>query len=361
MALSNSVIVNGTLKDCISLNLNLRTAYRVLFLLGSAPCRSIRQLNTVISELLKWEEVIPQNGYFSISSFAEHHEVKNTMFLNQAVKDSIADYFVKKFSKRPDSGPEKTRTSLFIHWKNDRLKVYADTTGESLDKRGYRLHTTAAPMQETLAAALVLSTGWNLSDPFINPMCGSGTVAIEAAWIARNFAPGLLRKNFSFMHLEGYHPEWFVAETRLLKEKINHEPLPQIFATDLNKHAVNAARYNAKQAQVEDMIEFNVCDFSQTPVPPGSGVVMLNPPYGNRLGEAEELILLYSSIGDFFKRSCAGKTGYVFTGNPELAKKIGLKAKRKMEFNNANMECRLLEFELYEGSRKKKETGSNED
>jgi putative N6-adenine-specific DNA methylase len=187
-------------------------------------------------------------------------------------------------------------------------------------------------------------------------MCGSGTLAIEAAFIALNRAPGLQRINYGFMHIKGFNEQlWndLRAQAKKEAEKTLH---CRIVATDISREAVDAARRNAATAGVEHLIEFAVCDYSETTVPDGGGIIILNPEYGDRMGRINELESVYAGIGDFFKQKCRGYTGYIFTGNTDLAKKVGLRAKRRIPFFNGRIECRLLAYELYEGSRKSKET-----
>jgi putative N6-adenine-specific DNA methylase len=207
-------------------------------------------------------------------------------------------------------------------------------------------------MQETLAAATVLATGWQGNGNLINPMCGSGTLAIEAAMIGLSRAPGLLRENFSFMHLKGFNEAtWGMLRKRARAEAQKSMDV-KIIATDISPSAVQASRQNATTAGVEHLIDFHVCNFSDTPVPEGEGVIILNPPYGERQGEMKELEETYQGVGDFFKKRGKGYKGYVFTGNPNLSKRIGLRTKRRIPFFNGDIECRLLEYDLYEGSRK---------
>lgn len=207
-------------------------------------------------------------------------------------------------------------------------------------------------MHESLAAALVMASGWSRSDNFINPMCGSGTLAIEAALIGLRKAPGILRQNFGFMHLKGYTPRSWEEVRNQATRKARKSIPGKIIATDIDPDAIAAARSNAATAGVEHLIDFHVCDFRETPIPEGGGVVMLNPEYGERLGNDSELLSVYSGIGDFFKQQCAGYFGYVFTGNMNLAKAIGLRTSKKIPFFNSTIDCRLLAYELYEGSKK---------
>jgi putative N6-adenine-specific DNA methylase len=207
-------------------------------------------------------------------------------------------------------------------------------------------------MQETLAAAVVMATGWSGEGSFINPMCGSGTLAIEAALRGLDRAPGLLRGNFGFMHLPAFN-EAAWRELREDARKRSKKDLPgRIIATDIDPAAVEAARKNAAAAGVDHLIGFGVCGYAETMVPPGGGVVVMNPEYGERMGDVQQLEAVYTGIGDFLKQKCAGYRGYVFTGNPALAKKLGLRTKRKIPFWNSGIECRLLEYELYVGSKK---------
>lgn len=254
----------------------------------------------------------------------------------------------------PDTGPERDRIVVHLYWKGDLCQVFLDTSGEPLSKRGYRKIPLKAPIQETLAAAVVLATGWKGNGNFINPMCGSGTLAIEAALIALSRAPGLLRSNYGFMHLKGFDEPSSKVMRKKIKALAKNSLKEKIIATDISEQAVEAAKKNAATAGVEHWIEFGVCDFSETPVPEGGGVVILNPEYGERLGKVEELNETYKGIGDYFKKKCKGYRGYLFTGNLDLAKRVGLKTRRRIPFFNSNIECRLLEYDLYEGSKKKK-------
>jgi putative N6-adenine-specific DNA methylase len=208
-------------------------------------------------------------------------------------------------------------------------------------------------MLEALAAATILATRWDRKSPFVNPMCGSGTVAIEAALIATNQRPGLFRMNYAFMHLTGYDEKVYLDEMQELDKKIIDVPGLRIIATDYSDVAIANARKNAIAAGVADLIEFSVCDFRDTEVPVGGkGAMFMNPEYGKRLGNETELENTYAEIGDFMKKKCGGYWGYIFTGNLDLAKKIGLKAKRRIEFYTSIIDARLMEYELYEGTKR---------
>jgi 23S rRNA G2445 N2-methylase RlmL len=344
--------INGTLNDCIRLNLTLRCASQVLYSLKSFSCNNADELYQNVSTI-QWESIIPKNGYFSITSNVDTVSINNSLFANVKVKDAIADRFRNKFNERPDSGPELERTVINLFWKNDHAQIFIDTSGETLSKHGYRKIPGKAPMMESLAAATLLATNWNRKSPFINPMCGSSTLAIEAVMLATNRYPGLFRNNYGFMHVIGYNQEVFEKEKQKLSDEIKVVPDLKIIATDISEDAIHISKINAGVAGVTDLIQFKVCDFAETDVPENeNGIVFFNPEYGERMGDEIELEETYSRIGDFMKKKCKGYTGYVFTGNLNLAKKIGLKPKRKIEFYNGKIDCRLLEYELYSGSRR---------
>ena len=343
---------DGTMDDTLRLNLLLRTGHRVLFLLREFRAENADDLYRAVSGIA-WEEYIEGDGYVCVTSSVDNPTISTSLFANVKCKDAIVDRIKRKCGKRPDSGPERDRAVVNLYWKDNNCSIYLDTSGEPLSRRNYRKIPLEAPMQETLAAAVIMAAGWNGSGHFINPMCGSGTLAIEAALAGLNRASGILRDNFGFMHLKGFNePLWKELRTQA-KNNARKTLSCRIIATDNRRDAVEAARKNADTAGVEHLIEFAVCDYSETTIPDGTGIVILNPEYGERMGMADELEGVYKGIGDFMKQKCKGYTGYIFSGNTDLAKKVGLKAKRRVPFFNGPIECRLLEYPLYEGSREK--------
>ncbi len=345
------VETEGTMDDAMRLNLFLRTGQRVLFLVAKLRARNPEELYTGVSRIA-WEEMISPEEYLCVTSAVDNPTVRDSRFANQKCKDAIVDRIKSKLGRRPDSGPERGGAVIDLYWKGDLCLVYLDTSGEPLYRRGYRKIPLQAPMQETLAAAVILATGWKGGGNFVNPMCGSGTLAIEAALIALSRAPGLLRGNFGFMHLKGFNESSWKSIVRKARPPAGKSLGGKLVATDVNPDAVRASRQNAAAAGVESLMDFAVGDFSETAIPEGGGVVILNPEYGERMGKIDELAGTYERIGDFFKKKCQGYTGYIFTGNPDLAKKVGLKVRRRVPFFNGAIECRLLEYDLYEGSRR---------
>lgn len=396
--IDTAVSTEGTLADTMRLNLHLRTAQRVLYQLQLFKVVSPGALYEGVYAL-PWETILFDSGpsaYLCVTSVVENDAITDTRFANLKVKDAVVDRVRDKTGIRPDSGPEKDRAVVHVYWRNDLAMVYLDTSGDRLSLRGYRRIPLAAPMQETLAAALIQATGWNRRTPFINPMCGSGTLAIEAALLTLGRAPGLFRNHYGFMHLRDFPRDAWQALRKAARDAAKKTLDATIIASDIDPKAVEAARRNAETAGVDQLIEFKVCPFEKTPTPGGGGVIVMNPPYGERLepirtqpqreerrreiapgqkvilrrggGEKspavnalQKLAALYEGCGDYFKSIGRGYRGYIFTGNLDLAKKVGLRTKRRLPFYNGDIECRLLEYELYSGSRKHqaKEYGRN--
>src|SRR4030067_3674013 len=253
----SEVETEGTLEDTMRLNLLIRMGHRVLYRLESFKTRTPDELYNHILRM-SWEDYIPQDGYFSVTSTVNNPTIKDSRFANVKCKDAIVDHLRDKFGKRPDTGPDRDKIVVYLYWIKDVCQVFFDTSGEPLSKRAYRMIPLKAPMQETLAAAVVMSTGWPRNGNFINPMCGSGTLAIEATLIALNRAPGLLRNNYGFMHLKGFK-ESLWNELRAQANKEAKKTLNcRIIATDIRREAVEAARKNAATAGVEHLIEFAV-------------------------------------------------------------------------------------------------------
>src|ERR1700744_1046445 len=348
---STGIELLGTVTDTIPLNLNLRCASQILYSLKAFTAADPTELyNNLVN--IEWEQLIDFAGYFSVTSNVNNEHILTPLFANVKVKDAIVDRIKSVKGIRPNSGPESNKTVIHLYWQDDRAEIFIDTSGETLAKHSYRKLPGKAPMLEALAASTIMATEWDRKSTFVNPMCGSGTLAIEAALLATDKCPGLFRMNYGFMHLMGYDEQVFFVERRKLKDKSKKETGFKIIATDISEDAVDIAQKNAKTAGVDHLIDFGVCDFADTPVPEEKGIVFFNPEYGERLGTHTKLEATYKRIGDFMKTDCLGYRGYVFTGNPDLAQRIGLAAKRRIEFYNGKLDCRLLEYELYEGSKR---------
>ena len=358
----NTVVVRGAMRDVMKLNLKLRTAHRVLDPLLRAECRNIRDLYH-LAKSIDWENLIEADGYFSVSSIVHNYTIRDTRIPSLYTKDAIADRMRERCQRRPDSGGENKGSAVFVYWERDEVIIYLDTSGEPLSKRGYRKIPGSAPMQETLAAACLMAMHWDKKSPFLSPMCGSGTPAIEAAMMALNKAPGALKGHFAFQSIKGYSriipgetapriaprqhigasPEQIWKEIVLdAKNEEVTEGIPKIIATDISPEAVENAHTNAIAAGVAPYIEFKDCDFAETPIPQDKGCIFFNPEYGIRLGTVEELAPIYERIGTFMNEKCAGWTGGLITGNPDLARLVNLYYKTRVPFFNGPIDCRLF-------------------
>ena len=358
----NTVVVRGAMRDVMKLNLKLRTAHRVLVPLLRADCRNIRDLY-YLAKSIDWENLIEADGYFSVSSIVHNYTIRDTRIPSLYTKDAIADRMRERCQRRPDSGGENKGSAVFVYWERNEVIIYLDTSGEPLSKRGYRKIPGSAPMQETLAAACLMAMHWDKKSPFLLPMCGSGTPAIEAAMMALNKAPGALKGHFAFQSIKGYSriipvetapriaprqhigasPEQIWKEIVLdAKNEEVTEGIPKIIATDISPEAVENAHTNAIAAGVAPYIEFKDCDFAETPIPQDKGCIFFNPEYGIRLGTVEELAPIYERIGTFMNEKCAGWTGGLITGNPDLARLVNLYYKTRVPFFNGPIDCRLF-------------------
>ncbi len=346
------VELSGTMNDCIRLNLNLRCASQVLYSLKEFSANHPEDVYKILLQM-PWENLLSNDNYFSITSNVDNPSVNNSLYANVKVKDAIVDRMRNKTGGRPNSGSSLEGAVIHLFWRNETAEIFIDASGETLAKHGYRKIPGKAPMLESLAAATLLATRWNRLSTFINPMCGSATVAIEAAMLATRRHPGLFRENYSFMHVKGFDDTFFEKERKALGEKVIELPDLSIIATDISEDAINISKINAGAAGVEKYITFERCSFEETNIPEDTnGVIFFNPEYGERMGDESELEGTYAAIGDFMKKKCKGYMGYIFTGNLDLAKKIGLKPKRRVEFYTSKIDCRLLEYELYAGTRR---------
>jgi putative N6-adenine-specific DNA methylase len=348
---TGGVLTRGSIIDCMKLNSVLRTAYNVLYLLREFRCGSAEALYKQASTI-PWENIIDPSEYLCVLCRVDTYTVNNSMYPSLKVKDAIVDRMTRKTQSRCDSGSERHGVVVNLFWKNDKAWIYLNTSGVKLSDRNYRKMPHKAPLRESLAAGIILATGYDGSKDIVLPMCGSGTLAIEAAIIALNRPAGALRSNFGFKHVKGFDEEkWDEIRREGRKAMRKREHIGRIIATDIDEEAIYAAKQNARTAGVDHLIDFSVHDFTETPVPEGEGIVVVNPEYGLRLGDVETLKVEYKRLGDFFKQRCAGYTAYVLAGNKELTGSIGLKASRRMVFFNGTIECRLLKYELYKGSR----------
>lgn len=343
------VEIKGHMADAMTLLLHLRTAFHVLQRFADLYPRNAEQLYEGASGL-PWERVIPADGYLTIVSSVQNETIRNSMFANVKLKDAIVDRLQRVHQRRPDSGPKGDRSLVHMFWKHDHCRLALDLSGRKLSDRGYRRIPAKAPMRESIAAAVLMETGYDGSRPLVIPMCGSGTLAIEAALLATMRAPGLLRSNFGLKHLLTFDENaWKQARAAARKLRVDTPPA-KIIVSDIDPTAVDAARRNATTAGVEQYLEFHTCDFADTPLPDDPGTIILHGEYGERLGHKDDLKRTYKRMGDFLKHKCPGWDARVFTSR-DMAGALGLKPVKRVPFENGDFDCRLVQFEIYEGSR----------
>src|SRR5687768_7888559 len=316
----------ATINDCIKLNLNLRCASQVLYSLDQFEAENAKDIYKNLVDY-PWENILPAHGYFSITSNVSNDTINNSMFASLRVKDAIVDRLRDKRGERPSTGSELKGAVIHLFWKNNDAEIFIDTSGDSLARHGYRKIPGQAPMLEALASATIYATQWDRVSPFVNPMCGSGTVAIEATMIATNRRPGLFRTNYAFMHLLGYDKNVYLRENALLEKQIIEVPGLRIIATDHNVRASENAKKNAIAAGVDKLIQFSVCDFAATEIPQDVPCIFyINIEYGERIGEVAQLEIVYSRIGDFYETALRGLLWLCIYRQPGVSKKNRLES-----------------------------------
>ncbi len=340
----------GTLETAYRACLWSRIANRILFPLKSFPASTPEKLYGGVKSI-RWSDHLTPKNTIAVDFSSSQSKITHTHFGALKTKDAIVDQFRSTQGARPSVNPIQPdlRVNVYVH--KDEATLSLDLSGESLHKRGYREEGRMAPLKENLAAAILMSAGWPSvpSHSFVDPMCGSGTLPIEAAFMAARRAPGLKREHYGFLGWQGHVPALW---KRLLEEARDLEihdkkKLPRVVGYDADFRAVRVALANVERAGLRGRVHIEKRELTSAEAPTPEGLIVLNPPYGERLGETEELKPLYKSIGDIFKQKFRGWTGAVFTSNPELAKCIGLKADRRVVLFNGAIECRLLKYALY--------------
>lgn len=334
------------------INYTSRTISRVLAPLKSFHCRNADSIMKLAKQI-KWDKMFSLDQTFAITSTVSKSTINNSLYASQVLKDGIADYFRAKFGKRPnvETVNPDVRFNLFIEKDNAVLSL--DTSGESLHKRGYRLLAGEAPMQETLAAAIIRLSKWDGEKPLLDCMCGSGTILCEALMHYCRIPAQKLRKKFGFFHLPDFNKS--VWQKFKNKEDEKTRPLPKglISGSDKSQLTVNIAKENLSRLPYADNINLSAHPFQHIKQFE-SGILITNPPYGIRLGKKDEVENLYKELGDFLKTKCKGTSAFIYTGEPSLRKHIGLKTSSRIPLVNGKLEGVLLQIDSYEGSRKKK-------
>lgn len=326
-------------------NLWLRTASRVLVQLAQFPCSTPSELYAEVYEI-PWQDLITPDMTLAVDCSLRDSAMTHSGFVALKTKDAVVDRIREACGSRPNVDTASPDVRINIHLHKNICTLSLDSSGDSLDRRGYRLERNEAPLRETLAAAVVALTGWDGSVALADPMCGSGTIPVEAALLAARTPPGLHRP-FGFQRWRDFDCGLWDSICKDAEAGIRRIPTGLITGYDLDSRALQLARRNSAKAGLEGQIHFFHAAMQEFRPEGDKGIVILNPPYGKRLGDEDDLRELYCQIGDMMKKQCRGWTGYVLTGNLELAKYIGLKASRRYVLYNGAIECRLLKYDIY--------------
>lgn len=334
----------GDLALLYQANLWLRTAIRVLRPILEATVRSPDELYEAV-RALDWSRYLTPDHTLAVDCNVRDSQITHSKYAALRTKDAICDQFLGRCGRRPSVNVDEPMVGLNLHIHRDQAVLSLESSGESLHKRGYRPIQTRAPLNEALGAALVLLTGFHGDKPFADPLCGSGTLPIEAAWLALHRPPGLTRKRFGFQGWMDYDVELWTSLRDEARRGVGRQlPVP-ILGSDVRGDAVAMAINNARAAGIGHLLRFERKDARQFQPPPGPpGVLLCNPPYGERLGEEKELLPLYKLLGELFAQRCPGWTCFVFTGNRFLAEAIGIQPRAEVPLYNGKIPCRLLEF-----------------
>ena len=327
-------------------NFCLRTALRILVPVSSFKAKDTDTLYARLKDI-NWSQYMTADSTFAIDATVYSESFKNSRFVTYRVKDAIADYWIEHAHKRPNVDVEDPALRINIHIANEQVTLSLDSSGESLHKRGYRVATTEAPISEVLAAGMLLIAGWKGQSDFYDPMCGSGTLPIEAALIARNIAPGVFRSSFAFEKWPDFDTDLWsdIYNDDSQEREFNHK----IYGSDASFFAIQQATKNIKAAGVQKDVELKQIRLEE--LKGGEGLVMINPPYGERLASNKDMEELYGKIGSALKHQFVGATAWIISSNAAAMKCIGLKPSQKLHLLNGELDCQFNKYELFNGKR----------
>ncbi len=346
---NRAVYFRGDLSTLYKANYLCRTALRILKPVGVFTVRNENELYEKIKRV-DWPALFDVQKKIVVTASVFHSSLTHSHYVALKTKDAIADLFREKTGKRPYVSKENPQIYIDVHISGDKCTVSLDSSGVSLHKRGYRIAADKAPLNEVLAAGMLRLSGWDFQGDFIDPMCGSGTLPIEAAMAAMHIPAGYYRRHFAFMHWQDFDETLFQKIKTKADNTIREHEDP-IIASDKSFRAFRTAQTNLKHARLDKDVMLLNKPFEKVNPESGKGILMFNPPYGVRLTE-EDLVALYKHIGDVLKNRFQGYEAWIITGNPAAAKFIGLKPSRKIPLFNGPLESRLLQFKMYAGSKK---------
>jgi 23S rRNA (guanine2445-N2)-methyltransferase / 23S rRNA (guanine2069-N7)-methyltransferase len=339
------VVCEGDTELLYKANIWCRTAIRVLLPLATFPATDEKSFYQGVKDI-DWQKWMKSTGTLAVDANVHSSFNSHSLYISQLAKDAVVDQFREKTGKRPSVDLEKPDLRIAVSLFQDVAQIFVDSSGESLHKRGYRRKAGEAPLSETLAAGIIKLSGWKGEAPLLDPMCGSGTLGIEAGLILRNIAPGLLRKTFGFQNWPDYDSALYDRIMSDAKSAIRKEASAVIISVDINPEVVEMARENVERAGLRDLVQIENADFfSWEKIPDARGTVLMNPPYDERLS-VDNVADLYGRIGNRLKQRYGGWTAFLLAGNLEAAKFIGLRSSQRILLYNGPIECRLLKFEL---------------
>ncbi|MEA3505562.1 MAG: THUMP domain-containing protein [Bacteroidota bacterium] len=343
------VHVTGDKKLLYSINYRCRTALRVLVPIKRFQIYTEKNFYKRIHNI-EWSNYFDTSKTFAIDEVVTNSIFRHTKFAAYRTKDAIVDYFRDKTDERPSIDTSDPDIRINLHVINDTATISLDSSGSSLHKRGYKTAIGEAPLNEVLAAGIIKLTGWNGKSNFIDPMCGSGTFAIEAAMISQNIAPGFYRESFGFQKWLDFNKDIW---TEVLTESADaiKDSKCKIFASDISWQALKTAQENISNAKLSKDIEVKQCNFFDLQAPYKEGTIIMNPPYDERL-KSDDIIDLYKNTGDTFKNNFAGYTAWILSGNLQALKLIGLRSSKRIILFNGGIETRLAKYEMYKGTKR---------
>ncbi len=350
-----AVIFKGNKELLYRSNYECRTAMRILKPIGMFSVKNEEELYEKL-KLIDWLQFFSQKRSIFIKANVFNSNITHSHFTALKAKDAIVDYFREKRRRRPNVDKENPDIVIDLHISENKCTVSLDSSGQPLNRRRYRVATDKAPINEVLAAGMIQLTGWDKTGDFIDPMCGSGTIAIEAAMLSMQIPAGYYRKDYSFIHWNDFDNHLWEKVQKIANEKITEHDY-HIIASDKSFRAFGYARSNIKFAGLHKDITLINKPFDKINPESGKGILVFNPPYGERLKDID-IIALYKYIGNILKEKFQGYTAWIITANPQAAKSIGLHPSKKITLFNGSLESRFLKFEIYNGSKKQKKIKS---
>lgn len=326
-------------------NYKSRLVSRVLAPIASFKCKDQDALYNA-ARAINWSDFLTEENTFAVFANVSDSNIDNSHFASLKLKDAVADYFRDTTDIRPNVDTKNPDLWINLHIRRNNAVISIDTSGGSLHRRGYRIKKVDAPMQETLAAAIIQLSEWDGEQNLYDPMCGSGTLLCEALMYAGNIPAGYLRNNFGFKHLPDFDPAIWNEILRKGKKQIRQLPQGLITGSDISRQAVTASIANVNKLPGGKLIEFSTLDFREI----GNlndTLIVCNPPYGIRLQRGEDMSGFYKNLGDFLKMKCKGSTAYIYFGELKYLKNIGLKASWKIPLKNGGLDGRLAKYEMY--------------